>query len=48
VTPEAPGRFSTTIDWPIRGCISAATMRPGTSDNPPAANGTTKVIVRLG
>src|SRR4029078_7556728 len=48
VTPDAPDLFSTTMDCPMRSCISAASTRAGTSDSPPGANGTTKVTGRLG
>ena len=40
--------FSTTIEAPMRSCITAPSTRAGTSVSPPGANGTTKVIGRLG
>src|SRR6516165_10489448 len=41
-TPEAPGRFSTTISWPSAGPSSLLTARASTSSVPPAGNGTMK------
>jgi len=40
MVPPAPERFSTTTDWPQSGCKCAASSRPITSVEPPAAAGT--------
>ena len=49
ITPPAPPRFSTTIEWPFHSCDSlAATVRAVMSVPPPGANGTTKVTGREG
>src|SRR5436190_7380858 len=47
-TPEAPGRFSTTMVWPSAGPSSLATVRASTSSVPPAGNGTMKCNGRAG
>jgi hypothetical protein len=44
----APALFSTTTGWPSRAASFSATTRPMASVPPPAANGTTRVIVRVG
>src|SRR5437763_881177 len=46
--PAAAPTFSTTIDWPSSSPMRCAWMRALTSTPPPAANGTTKVIGRVG
>src|SRR5579859_4938244 len=46
--PEAPPILSTMIDWPSSSPIFCAWMRALTSTPPPAANGTTSVIGRVG
>ena len=46
--PPAPPAFSTITCWPKISDRRAATIRPMMSAPPPAANGTTKVIGRLG
>src|SRR5690348_12064452 len=46
--PPAPPTFSITICWPRISAARAASVRPSTSTAPPAANGTTMVIGRLG
>ena len=43
-TPEAPGRFSTTMVGPSAGPSSLLTVRASTSSVPPAGNGTMKRI----
>ncbi len=48
MVPDPPGLFSTMMFWPIRSCSIAVSTRTGTSVRPPTANGTMKVIGRLG
>src|SRR4051794_954900 len=46
--PAAPGRLSTSTGWPIICDIAFAIIRAVLSVTPPAPNGTTQVIGRLG
>src|SRR5215831_1606282 len=46
--PLAPGRFSTTTDWPRRAPSRSATTRALVSVTPPGANGTTRRSGRAG
>src|SRR5262249_11492653 len=45
---SAPGRFSTTTGWPKSSLIFCATIRDRMSVGPPAGNGTTMRIGRVG
>src|SRR5215831_16679897 len=46
--PLAPATFSMMMLWPSDVLILSAKMRPSTSSAPPAGNGTTTVIGRVG
>src|SRR5688572_18794794 len=48
MTVSAPGRFSTTTGWPQSSFIFCAITRDRMSVGPPAGNGTTMRMVRLG
>jgi len=48
VVPPAPARSSTITGWPIESWSFAPMMRAIVSTAPPAANGTTMRIGRLG
>src|SRR5687767_2942313 len=46
--PAAPGRLSTTTDWPHASVICGPMRRARMSDPPPAENGVSTRIGRLG
>jgi len=48
MVPAAPVTFSTTICWPSETRMRSPTMRASASVGPPAPNGTTRVIGRVG
>src|SRR6478609_354169 len=48
MVPPAPERFSTIADWPQTDCRCAASNRPITSVEPPAAAGTISLTVSVG
>src|ERR1700754_4265807 len=48
MVPPPPDRFSTIADWPHAVCRCAASMRPITSVEPPAAAGTISLTVSVG
>jgi hypothetical protein len=48
ILPLAPERFSTMTRWPSRSLKSAARKRATMSGAPPAGNGTTMTIGRVG
>src|SRR5262245_4198978 len=48
MVPPAPERFSTIADWPHTDCRCAASRRPITSVEPPAAAGTISLTVSVG
>jgi hypothetical protein len=48
MTVLAPGRFSITTGWPQSSLIFWPIRRASTSEGPPAGNGTTILIDRLG
>ena len=48
VVPPAPSMFSITMVWPSVLDMWSPTMRATTSVGPPAANGTIRVIGRVG
>src|SRR5579871_6308430 len=48
MVPPPPERFSTTADWPQTDWRCAASRRPITSVEPPAAAGTTTRMVSVG
>src|SRR5262245_56627976 len=48
MVPPAPERFSTIADWPQTECRCAASRRPITSVEPPAAAGTISLTVSVG
>ena len=48
MVPPAPDRFSTIADWPQTVCRCAASIRPITSVEPPAAAGTIRRTVSVG
>src|SRR5262245_20060846 len=48
IVPPAPERFSTIADWPQADCRCAASRRPITSVEPPAAAGTISLTVSVG
>src|ERR1700752_237700 len=48
MVPPAPERFSTMSDWPHTDCRCAASRRPITSVEPPAAAGTISLTVSAG
>ena len=48
ITVLAPGRFSITTGWPKSSLIFWPIRRASTSEGPPAGNGTTMWIARLG
>src|SRR5690349_9217926 len=48
MVPPPPERFSTIADWPHAVCRCAASMRPITSVEPPAAAGTISLTVSVG
>ena len=48
MVPPPPERFSTIADWPQTDCRCAASRRPITSVEPPAAAGTISLTVSVG
>ncbi len=48
VVPPAPGRFSTTIDWPSASASGSRNSRAMKSVEAPGGKGATMVIGRLG